>query len=316
MKRTILMLALAGAIAQAPRARSQEPVAPQPNAKAEERITASIRLKHISPQLLARIIGPREAKPVGVGGIYTKEDIGSILKGEEEDERGVRVLRLPAGASFDLGPPAGGSKLSLPKGIDDLVPGAAEDEIQARGTPKGIAELRLVIARLDVPPRRVEVEIHMVRLSRADLRPLLSNAHPGMTPLDKALGQAQQIGSAFVAGPGFRARLDALLDAKRAQDLLLQRAIAINTTRTQATLDRSAFDGTDDLEIQATPTANNDNTITLSLRARLGKQEKFATINVSDSESFAFFLPPRPGQGQFTAVFITPLILSAVSPPK
>ena len=298
----VLTLALAPmAVAQAP-----APAAPTAQPEAE---AVTITLRHIPPTLLARTIKPRPKKSRDGVPTYTHDELQKIGKDSPLPPgvtRDPATGRIQINGPFRLIMPPIGDTFALPEGVDSLAPDATARTVKAVGTPAGIADLRRLIATLDVPQPRIEVEIHIVSLSLADAQSLLDNTIAAFLPR-----AARPTGAAFSrAISGAKDALQNLLDSNRARDLLLHRVIALNEARVQATLDASAFEGEDDLLVQATPRLRANGNITMRLMARVGKDQFFST-DVRDDETLAFVLPlSGPDKGRAVAALVTPLLVA------
>ena len=88
------------------------------------------------------------------------------------------------------------------------------------------------------------------------------------------------------------AHVEALLAAGRAESVLLQRAPVINTLSMHARSSVAAEPAPGDLRIEAAPTVNNDNTVTVQITARAGERSTKTLINTRGDEVFAVLLPP------------------------
>lgn len=306
MKTTILVLALSMA-AGAPRAWSAPLDAAPAAAPKAEVTTVAIKLKNLTPTMLALMLAPpRDVEPdlkatSGADRLYTRADVEAILRGEVQPPTPrVTPERKPA--------PAG--VFSLPEGVQSITPDDATRELQVRGTAEGIARVRDIAYFLDLPLRRVEMEVLSVRLNKADLKQFGAQWVGGTSPV--SLG--------FLRG-GYKETLQPLLDANRASTLLEARATMINNMA--SSLGSGSFDRrlpiVPSVELNLAPTINNDDTITLVMQAttRVPRAEaaqpahKVPTVaNVRDGDTIVLGVPDEDrGSPQITVTFLTPRIV-------
>ena len=337
MKQTILMLAAVAVMSAAQQPRAWSAPEATANAKAAapikqaERIEAvSIKLAHIAPSLMARMIAPQrlsaesvaesvanaaKLKPGSIVSMTRKGGKTTIVRsGTPEGDKALADRALAeAKAKAEHARP---NVLALPRGIESIAPEDSTGELRVRGTSEGISGLRQILKFLDVPLRKVELEVLSVRLNTADLKSIDVN---WMTPQ----------GLAPVGLPrrdAFKAGLQKLLDANVASTLLEVRAIATNSI--PSAFSSGAFSsgtGAERLsmlptvELQLVPTINNDDTITLLTQygTRVPRDnvprstgEVRTVINFGDGETIVLAPPDtEPDSKQVTATFVTARIV-------
>lgn len=309
MNKTILMLALAAAAIQSPRARSAPQAAPpteKAEAQAEPVEAVSIKLAHVAPSLLARMIAP---SPRSTGPAAGGRKPGSIVSMTRKDGK-TTIIRsgTPEGDKAEAEAKAKPDGVrALPEGVESIMPDDATGQLQARGTAAGIEKLRAIVAFLDVPIRKVELQVLAVRVNKVDLKGLgLNWAQPEGT-----------LSPGFLHRADYREALQKLLDANLALTLLDVRAVTVNNI--PGAFSSGSFDGQPSIlptvELQLVPTINNDDTITLvadsaarvpGSRAPEPRAKVRTVANVRDGDTFVLWAPDADRESkQATVSFIT-----------
>ncbi len=239
-----------------------------------EKRTYQLRLRNIKPSLMAFWLDPQGHQvPVEVGA-------PPRLKGPADALSKSGVFRLPAG-------------------VDSIVAVDPQDALLVFGTAEGVAQLRETVEFLDRPLRQVEIEAQFVSIKAEDVaafgidfataRGDFNTNAAGMQP-GTASKPGVQLG--LVRG-NFQATLTALQAAGRVKVISAPRVTAINNLTAQISQTTSVpvflgtkdergqfvplFGGTDPnqngtplrvntgYQLSATPTINNDDTVTVRL---------------------------------------------------
>lgn len=266
----------------------------------------SIKLTHIAPSLMvpnlmAPLIVP-EYQNAGAEAATARPSTAQGDKAEAEAKAQAARAHSP----------------TLPRGVESVTPEDSTGEISVRGTAQGIATVRQIVQLLDVPLRKVELDVLSVRLNTADLKQIDANwlAPRGPATLNLARGD------------GFRQALQKLLDANLASTLLEVRAVATNSF--PSAFSSGAFgepsSTSPTVELQFRPTINNDDTITLlahsATRAPKNNTPQSQTqvrtaLNFRDGDTIMLAAPDiDPDSKQVTATFVTARIVRSANQNK
>lgn len=315
MKPTVLMLALCAATLQTPQARC----APEASVQKSEVSTVAIKLKHVPPSLMAFWLAPGELPEPEVS--FSRQELEKVAaKGTPQAE--IDAILNKGKRSRNLPPRTKGGVFDLPAGVHSVTPDEETGEIQVRGTAEGIARLRQIVEFLDLPMRKVELEVMSVRLSKADLNTFgLEAATPAA---EISLGTPRS---------NYRKLLQPLLDANRASTLLDVRGVVTNNLTGFFSSDPSSSGSfaqspspLPTAQVQLVPTINNDDTITVVLQAitkiprsttpQPGSQAQ-VVANVRDGDTIFLLAPDDNKESkQATIVFLTTRIVRSAGDKK
>lgn len=246
--------------------------------------TYQLRLRNIKPSLMAFWLDPQSHEvPVELGA-------PARLKGPVDSRPKSGVFRLPAG-------------------VDRIVAIDPQNALLVFGTPEGVAQLRDTVEFLDTPLRQVEIEAQFVSVKAEDVAAFgidfttaRGNFNVDRAGLQPGVEASHGVQVGFVRG-NFQATLTALQGANRVKVLYAPRVIAINNLAAEISQTTSVpvFLGTQDergqfvplfggadsgqngtslrvntgYELSATPTINNDDTVTV--RLNIGRKLQLQT---------------------------------------
>lgn len=254
------MLFVAGAVALsgAPRAWGANQAAPTEKAAAQAapRENARIKLSHIAPSRMAWMIAPGDFPEPEV--FYTREEMEAVLRPGTPQAQ-IDAILNKGKRNLTPTPRKAGGLFALPEGVESIAPIDIQSALLVHGTPEGIERMRQIVKALDVPLRKVELDVLSVRINKAALKELgVDWTQPEGTP---SLG--------FVRRPGFKEAVKRLLDANLATTILEARTVMTNniggSLSSLAFGDRPPILST--VELQLTPTINGDNTITIAMQS-------------------------------------------------
>ena len=262
-----------------------------PHARADE---ATFVLKNAQPSLVARLLdSAHQSEPPEITMFRRNAGLAGISPAKGENAPGL-----------------------LPRGIEKLTPDDAKNSLTATGTAQGLAALREVIAVLDAPLRQVELEAQLVEMSAEHLKifgvkPLESTATPDAATPDAATPNAATPDAATwnirTVRLNFRAALSALEAQGRAKTFSAPRVTAINNraasihteTVTPLLVPRST-DGLFEaskifvvtrIGLSATPTINNDDTISMRIASPLSRGIMLPKTDHPDEPDGASWIP-------------------------
>lgn len=214
--------------------------------------------------------------------------------------RAPREVR-PQNHNFDLPPGVLSLVLIVPQSV--LL-------VQIEDSPRGelgLQELKRLIAELDKPTRRVQIEAKFVRFKRADLD-VFGIVPPTLATGNFAAGAAPEIAPRSIAVSylprDWAKRLQVLVNAKRAEVLASPRVEALNNLTAMIT------EGTPpEIGFSITPTVNGDNTVTLIMKAT--NPNAVQTIAIVQNDDTVALYPLRDAQGRELLVLITTHVMTA-----
>jgi len=273
----------------------------------------AIKLKNLTPTMIALMLAPpRDVEPdPEAGRLYTKAEIDALIK------NGPQPADPNAKPERKLKPV---SVWELPSGVESITPDDTSGVLQVRGTAEGIGRVRQIVEFLDVPLRRVELEVQAVSLNKSDSQGFGVDWTGQGPPMLGVLRRAD-----------YRQKVQELVEANRASLLLDARVVAVNNL--PSGLSSGTFNGQPQIvpafEMELVPTINNDNTITVVMQSAVTMPRtrevkaavenappasaKLQTVaNVRDGDTIVLGGLGNNETGQITLTFLTARIVRRV----
>ena len=305
-------------------------------------VSAQIRVRNVPSDLMAYWLDPNH-QPVPTLIQSSIANSGKVPQLQDDDWKIVdppAVPTAPVAKPLKLRPNNGYGPLNLklPAGVKTLVSIEPQSIIFARGTAAGIEQLRALVAQLDVPLSKVEVEVQFFQLARADLgalSPAFTTNKTGANPVIVASANENPVKSpdGFVNN-GWRKNVNELIAQNKLKIIGAPRVMAISglTAKLQsqethhfayAALPENYSDEarenrilpvgsvltTTETGITCTPMVYKD-LIQLDLEAFLPSRVLHLTTPVKDGESLAVEFPTEDANSETaTVLFITARII-------
>ena len=309
-------------------------------------VSAQIRVRNVPSNLMAYWLDPNhQMMPIEIQSSIANS--GKVPQLQDDDWK---IVDPPAAPVAPVDKPLklrpnngyGPLNLKLPTGIETVVSIEPQSIIFARGTAAGIEQLRALVAQLDVPLSKVEVEVQFFQLARADLgalSPAFTTNKIGGNPVVVASANENPVKSpdasriGFVSN-GWRKNVNELIAQDKLKIITAPRVTAISglTAKLQsqemryfayAALPENHSDEarenrilpvgsvltTTETGITCTPMVYKD-LIQLDLEAFLPSRVLHLTTPVKDGESLAVEFPTEDANSETaTVLFVTARII-------
>jgi hypothetical protein len=196
-----------------------------------------VPIKNVRAEVMAYWITPRkDAKPVPK--TFDKND------------------RTPYTGVFDL--------IDFP-GIESITATAAKNELLVKGTPEAVQKLKEIIEFLDRPVKQVGIKVWFVEVDATEMAGL-TGFQPKASPT-KFVAKTSNETNTFVFNNSFLKKFQPLIQSQRAKILQFAQVTTWNNSTAKASWNDNAV--TPQMDLEVTPTIQNDDTITIYLTPKV-----------------------------------------------